>query len=92
MPKKQTGNKEQKIPIGDTEDCYLLVNFDWEVIKHHKRIEDFYGSHEFNEDEVNYTINFASVWLGNAIVKTWGKDELTPLQLLAIENLLTIED
>lgn len=92
MPKKQTGNKEQKIPVGDTEDCYLLVNFDWEVIKHPKRIEECHGSYRFNEDEVNYSIQSIHVNLCSTDFPPLNLFNLSEQQLSAIENLLTIED
>ena len=92
MPKTLTGNKEQKIPIGDTEDCYLLVNFDWEVIKHPKRKEDFHGQHEFNEDEVNYSIQSIHVNLCGTDFPSLNLFNLSEQQLSAIENLLSIED
>ena len=90
--KKLTGNKTQKIPIGDSEDCYLLVNFDWEVIKHPKHVIECHGLHEFSEDDVIFFINYASVHLCNSPIKTWMKDELDFFQRTAIENLLSIED
>ena len=90
--KKTTGNKSQKIPIGDTEDCYLLVNFDWDVIKHPKRTEDFHGSHEFSEDEVNYKIISMEIHFANKFYMYVTNYVLNQSQESAIENLLSILD
>lgn len=92
MSKKLTGNKTQKIPIGDSEDCYLLVNFDWEVIKHPKRTEECHGLHEFNEDDINYSIQSIHINLCGTDFPRLNLFDLSEQQLSAIENLLSIED
>ena len=89
---KITGSKTQNIPIGDTNDCYLSVNFDYEIIKYPTREEDFHGGHWFNEDEINYSIQFIQLFIANSIVEKWDKKELDIEHLSSIESLLTIED
>ena len=90
--KRTTGNREQKIPIGDTEDCYLLVNFDWEVIKHPPAIEDCHGEHIINQDEVIYSIKEIELHIANQFFSYLNKHNLNSKQDTAIENLLSIFD
>ena len=92
MLKTLTGNKTQKIQIGDTEDCYLLVNFDWEIIKHPHAIEDCHGTHEINQDEVVYSIKEIELHIANQFFTYLDKYKLNSKQDTAIENLLSILD
>jgi hypothetical protein len=90
--KKTTGNKSQKIPIGDTEDCYLLVNFDWEVTKHPPAIEEMHGMHEINEDEIVFAIKEIELYIANRFFTYLNKHNLSSKQDTSIENLLSIFD
>jgi len=66
----------------------LLVTYDYEIIKLPKRIECFYGEHEFNEDEIN--CNITSVEL---VIKGVGIDVtklLSEQQKEEIKNGLNI--
>ena len=88
--KKLTGNKEQKIPIGDISDSYLLVNFDWEVARHPTTKEQGHGEHEINQDEVSYEIQMVSVFIVGVITSYYRNSELTNKQKSAIEQVLSI--
>ena len=89
MSKKLTGNKSQKIPIGEIEGSYLLVKFDWEI-KPSKRIEDFHGSHEIDESEVWYKIQSILVYFKNSFTYELDIKKLESKQESAIEQVLSI--
>lgn len=89
MSKKLTGNKTQKIPIGEIEESYLLVNFDWEI-KPSKRTEECHGTHEIDESEVWYKIQSLSVYFNDSFAYYLDIKKLESKQESAIEQVLTV--
>ena len=89
MSKKLTGNKNQKIPIGEIEGSYLLVNFYWEI-KPNKRVEEGHGLHEIDESEVWYKIQSISVYFDNSFAYELDVKKLENKQESAIEQVLNI--
>ena len=87
--KKLTGNKTQKIPIGEIEGSYLLVNFDWEI-KPSKRTEECHGTHEIDESEVWYKVCSIFIYLNYTLFYELDVKKLESKQESAIEQVLSI--
>lgn len=88
---KTIGNKTQSIPIGEIKGSELVVNFDWEIVKHPTREEEGHGNHFFNEDEEKITINSVALVILGIEMKRFLPKELNSKQISAIGEELVID-